>query len=52
MFFKIEDGKYQYFLRKKKKSKAFYADDIDTADLSNKYLPIKKDGIWQYLEIK
>ncbi|MCR5567708.1 MAG: hypothetical protein K6G31_00360 [Paludibacteraceae bacterium] len=51
-FFKLEDGKYQYFLRKKKKSKVFYADEINTEDLSNKYLPIKKDGIWQYLEIK
>ena len=52
MFFKLEDGKYRYFLRKKKKSKVFYADEINTEDLSNKYLPIKKDGIWQYLEIK
>ena len=52
MFFKIEDGKYRYFLRKKKKSKVFYADEINTEDLSNRYLPIKKDGIWQYLEIK
>ena len=51
-FFKLEDGKYRYFLRKKKKSKVFYADEINTEDLSNRYLPIKKDGIWQYLEIK
>ena len=52
MFFKIEDGKYQYFLRNKKKSKVFYADEFNTEDLSNRFLPIKKDGIWQYLEIK
>lgn len=51
-FFKLEDGKYQYFLRKKKKSKVFYADDIYTRDLSNRFLPIMKDGVWQYLEIK
>ena len=51
-FFKLEDGKYQYFLRKKKKTKVFYSDDIDTEDLSNRFLPIMKDGVWQYLEIK
>ena len=52
VIFKEGKNKYRYWLRNKKKSKAFYADDINTADLSNKYLPIKKDGIWQYLEIK
>ena len=46
------NGKYRYFHRNKKKSKVFYADEINTLDLSNRYLPIKKDGIWQYLEIK
>ena len=51
-FFKLEDGKYQYFLRKKKKTKVFYADEINTEDLSNRFLPIMKDGVWQYLEIK
>lgn len=50
--FKESENKYRYWLRNKKKSKVFYADDINTPDLSNRYLPIKKDGVWQYLEIK
>ena len=50
--FKEGENKYRYWLRNKKKSKVFYADEINTEDLSNRYLPIKKDGIWQYLEIK
>ncbi len=50
--FKESENKYRYFLRKKKKSKVFYADDINLRDLSNRFLPIKKDGIWQFLEIK
>ena len=50
--YKEGEGKYRYWLRNKKKSKVFYADEINTEDLSNRYLPIKKDGIWQYLEIK
>ena len=52
VIFKEGKNKYRYWLRNKKKSKAFYADDINTADLSNRFLPIKKDGIWQFLEIK
>ncbi|MCR5567651.1 MAG: hypothetical protein K6G31_00075 [Paludibacteraceae bacterium] len=50
--FKEGENKYRYWLRNKKKSKVFYADDIDTEDLSNRFLPIMKDGVWQYLEIK
>ena len=46
------EKKYRYYIRNKKKSKVFYADEINTEAFSNRFLPIKKDGIWQYLEIK
>ena len=50
MFFLIEDGKYKYFLRKKKKSKVFYADEINTEGLSIGFCLLRKTefgSIWK-----